>query len=178
MAEILTIYFSRAGQNYSNGRLVKLDKGNSAVAAETVQRAVGGDIFEAVPLEAYPDDYEACTDRARREYNEGERPLLKTYPGDVSKYDAIFLCYPNWWGTMPMPMFTLLEKLDLAGKKIAPLCTNEGSGLGRSEDDLRRMFKRSHVVKGLSVHGSAVVQAEKIITDWARSALTEQPPTD
>jgi flavodoxin len=37
---------------------------------------------------------------------------------NLNDYSVIFLGYPNWWGTMPMAVFTLLEKCDFSGKTI------------------------------------------------------------
>ena len=48
----------------------------------------------------------------------------------MASYEVIFLGHPNWWGTMPMPVFTFLEEYDVSGKTIVPFCTHEGSGRG------------------------------------------------
>ena len=39
----LIVYYSRKGQNYWNGSIVDLAKGNTERVAEFVQKAVGGD---------------------------------------------------------------------------------------------------------------------------------------
>jgi len=57
----------------------------------------------------------------------------------MDAYDVIFLGYPNWWGTMPMPVFTFLGEYDFAGKTIARFCTHEGSSLGRSVTDIKEL---------------------------------------
>ena len=44
---------------------------------------------------------------------------------------------------MPMAMFTFLERYDLTGKRVIPFCTNEGSGMGGSERDLKKNLQRS-----------------------------------
>ncbi len=36
----------------------------------------------------------------------------------MASYDVIFLGYPNWWGTMPMPVYTFLEEYDFSGKTL------------------------------------------------------------
>lgn len=55
----------------------------------------------------------------------------------MDEYGLIFLGYPNWWGTMPMAVFTFLEGYDFSGKTIVPFCTNEGSGIKAWLQELR-----------------------------------------
>ncbi len=76
----------------------------------------------------------------------------------MAGYDTVFLCYPNYWGTMPMAVFTFLEQFDFSGKTIRPLCTNEGSGLGSSPADIRRLCPDAVLTPGLAVTGG---QADK-----------------
>ena len=46
MSKNLIIYYSRKGQNYWNGSIKNLDKGNTEIVAEFIQKSVGGDLFE------------------------------------------------------------------------------------------------------------------------------------
>ena len=110
----------------------------------------GGDLFEVDTVKTYPADYYACIDEAKAELRNGDRPEVKAYADNMDEYDTIFIGYPNWWGTMPMAMFTFLEHYDLSGKKILPFCTNEGSGMGGSERDLKKICKGADVKTGLS----------------------------
>lgn len=108
----IVIYFSRAGENYVNGEIKKLKKGNTQIAAEIIQKAAGSDIFRVEPLVKYSEDYSQCVEEAKSDLQRNARPELEAYPDNIGQYDTIYLAYPNYWGTMPMPMFTLLEKLD------------------------------------------------------------------
>ncbi len=170
MAKIITLYFSRTGQNYFDGSVVELKKGNTRQAAEYIQEAVGGDLFEIAPKKHYADDYYDCIREARKEHDNGERPEVVAYPENIEDYDVIFIGYPNWWGTCPMAVFTVLEKLDLKGKKLVPFCTNEGSGLGVSEREIASVCKGSTVLPGISIHGAEVVANRQRIMDWARAS--------
>ncbi len=167
----LILYFSRAGENYWNGSLKAISKGNTQRVAEYIQRAVGGDLFEIRPAVAYPEGYYDCAARAKAEQQNGARPELMQYISDISKYDVLFVGYPNWWGTCPMPVLSLLERLDFTGKKIVPFCTNEGSGLGNSERDLKRACKGARFGAGLSVHGAGAESAETRVAAWAKQSL-------
>lgn len=168
MANILIVYYSRKGENYWAGSIRKLEKGNTEIAAEMIQRAVGGDLFEVDTVKPYSTDYHTCTEEAQRELRANARPELKAYPDSLDGYDTIFVGYPNWWGTMPMAMFTLLERYDLSGKKIWPFCTNEGSGMGSSERDLKKLCPGATVGKGLAIRGCETAKSERQIAEWAK----------
>lgn len=165
----LIVYYSRRGENYWNGTIKNLAEGNTEVAAAMIQRAVGGDLFALETAKEYPKDYYACIGEAQEELRAHARPALQSLPESIAAYDTIFIGYPNWWGTMPMAMFTFLEAFDWSGKKIAPFCTNEGSGMGSSERDLAKACAGAKLLRGLSVHGAETAQSEKKIADWARS---------
>jgi flavodoxin len=167
----LIIYYSRKGQNYWNGSIKDLKKGNTEIVAEYIQKAVGGDLFEVQTVKEYAKDYYACIDEAQTELRNNTRPEIVAYPESLDAYDNIFVGYPNWWGTMPMAMFTLLEHFDLTGKNIIPFCTNEGSGMGQSERDLNKICKGAKVLKGLSVHGAEAATSEKKVADWAKKSI-------
>ena len=166
MGKNLIVYFSRKGENYVNGAIKNLVKGNTEVVAEIIQKAVGGDLFEIVPLHAYDKDYYKCIEEAKRELHENARPEIADCPLNIAEYDTVFLGYPNWWGTCPACVFTFLEKYGFSGKKIAPFCTNEGSGMGSSESDIKRLCKGATVLKGLPVHGAEAGSSDKIIINW------------
>ena len=162
----LVAYFSRAGQNYVGGSIVDLPVGNSRVAAEAIAEKVGADLFEIETVDAYPTNYTECTEVAAAEKRTGVRPELAA-DVDTDPYDVIYLCYPNWWGTCPMAMLAFLERHDLSEKSVRPLCTNEGSGMGSSERDIRAAAPGATVGEGLAVAGGAVVRSRDVIQRWA-----------
>lgn len=170
MAKILTLYYSRKGENYVNGSIKNIAKGNTERVAEFVCDAVGGDLFEIETVHEYDTDYYKCIEQAKQELKSKARPEIKAYPDNFESYDIIFLGYPNWWGTMPMCMFTLLEHYDLSGKTIIPFCTNEGSGMGSSEKDLKNVCKGAIVKSGLSVHGEEAENARDKTAAWAKAS--------
>ena len=147
MAKNLIIYYSRKGENYWNGGIKNLLKGNTETVAEFIQKAVGGDLFQVETVKEYAEDYYVCIDEAKKELNEQARPQLKKYIDSIADYDNIFICGPCWWGTFPMAIFTQLEKLDFAGKKVFAVMTHEGSGLGSCERDLKKICKGAVLAK-------------------------------
>lgn len=99
MAKNLIIYYSRKGQNYVNGSIRSLSKGNTEICAEFIRKAVGGDLFEVDTVKPYSEDYMTCTEEAKTELRANARPALKEMLTDISAYDNIFICGPCWWGT-------------------------------------------------------------------------------
>ena len=74
---------------------------------------------------------------------------------------------------MPMAMFSCLEQVDLRGKHILPFCTNEGSGMGSSEQDLRKICKGATVEKGLSIRGTQAANSRKQVEAWIKERKTQ-----
>ena len=171
MAKNLIIYYSRKGENYWNGSIKNISKGNTEIVAEFIRDAVGGDLFEVDTVKPYAEDYYVCIDEAKAELRENARPELKKYIDSIEDYDNIFVCGPCWWGTFPMAIFTQLEKLDFAGKKVMAVMTHEGSGLASSERDLKKICKGASFGKGLAVHGADSSKSESMVAAWAKNVI-------
>ena len=170
MKNILIAYYSRKGENYWSGSIKNIAKGNTEIVAEMIQETVGGELFEIDTVNQYPEDYYECIDVAKDELRSKARPEITDVVENMDDYDVIFLGYPNWWETMPMAVFTFLEQYDLSGKTIIPFCTNEGSGMGVSEGDIKNISK-AIVKKGLSIHGAEAASSGKKVEKWAKSSL-------
>lgn len=170
MSKKLVVYFSHKGENYSKGKIVNLEKGNTEIAAEMISNILNADIFEIVAEKEYPFNYNKCIEIAKKELRGNSKIKLKQ-DIDIKEYDTIFVGYPNWWGTVPMPVWTFLEGKDFTNKKILPFCTNEGSGLVKSESDIKKITSGAKVLKGLSINGSEVNSSEEKIRKWLEEVL-------
>ncbi len=168
MGKNLIIYYSRKGENYVNGSIRDLPKGNTQIVAEFIQKAVGGDLFEIETVREYSTDYMTCTREAQDELRAHARPELKRYLDSLDGYDNVFVCGPCWWGTFPMAVFTQLERLDWTGKHVVAVMTHEGSGLGSCERDLKKTCAGATLGKGLAVHGADAAQSEAAVAAWAK----------
>lgn len=164
----LIAYFSRKGENYVGGKMVNLPVGNTEVVAKMIEKLIGGELFKIDPVRKYSNDYTTCTEEAQTELRADARPELTSYLGSIEDYDTFILCYPDWWGTMPMPVWTFLERYDFTGKTILPLCTHEGSGMGRSENDIKKLCPKANVERGLAIRGGNVKNAENEIAVWLK----------
>lgn len=140
--------------------------GNTRVVAEQIAQATGADLFEIVPQTPYPSEYRAVIDQAKKEINADYRPALKNDLPDAAQYDVIFVGSPCWWATVAPPVATFLAAHDLSGKTVIPFMTHEGSRMGRSEADIRRLCPGATVREGLPVRGGSVGSAETAVRDW------------
>lgn len=171
MSKNLILYYSRTGENYVNGSVKTLTKGNTEYCAEFIQKTVGGDLFQIETVKEYAADYFACIDEAKAELKHKERPELKKYLENIDEYDNIFICGPCWWGLFPMAIYSQIERLNWNGKCVNVLVTHEGSGLGSCEKDIKKICEGAAFGKGLAVHGADASRSEKAVADWAKSQL-------
>ena len=165
MKEII-LYFSRADENYFGGSLKYIDKGNTEVVAEKAAAYTGADLFKVEPVKPYSADYNTCIEQAKKDLQSGVRPEVVAMPENMSQYDLVTVMYPNYWGTMPMHMFTVLEQINFEGKTVRPVCTHEGSGMGRSEADLQKCCPGAVIKKGLAIQGSSVGRCDAVLKKW------------
>lgn len=168
MSKALVAFYSRADENYVNGALKMLSVGNTEVAAGIIKELTGADMFKIEQAKPYSKGYNACIEEARADQQRDARPELRAYPDSLDDYDVIYLGYPNYWSTMPMAVFTFLEHFDFTGKTIKPFCTHEGSGMGSSVSDIKRLCPGAQVESGLAIHGGSVNRAEKNIKEWVK----------
>lgn len=171
MAKTLVIYYSRTGENYVNGSVRNLSKGNTEYVAEFIADVVGADLFQVETVKEYAADYYECIEDAKQELREDARPELKEMLDSVVEYDNIVVAGPCWWGTFPCGMFTQLEALDFAGKSVFPVMTHEGSGLGSSARSLKKLCIGAAVGTGLAIHGAEAANSKSIVEKWAKENL-------
>lgn len=171
MAKNLILYYSRKGENYWNGSVKNIAKGNTEIVAEFIQKAVGGDLFEVDTVKPYDEDYYVCIEEAKQELHANARPELKECLESIAEYDNVFVCGPCWWGTFPMAIFTQLEKLDWNGKKVMAVMTHEGSGLGSCERDLKKLCTGATFGSGLAIHGADASKSESTVAAWAKKSV-------
>lgn len=169
MAKTLIAFFSRADENYFGGSMRYVKVGNTEIVCNLMGELIDTDSFKIEMAEPYSPDYMTCIDQAKKDLRAKARPELTNYPDGIDDYDTIILAYPNYWGTMPMAVFTFLERYDFTGKTILPLCTNEGSGMGSSERDIMKAAPGAIVKSGLPVNGSRAADSEGIVRDWLRA---------
>ena len=152
---VLIVYFSQTG--------------NTETVANIIHDNVGGDIVKLETTEAYPSDYDELVDYAQQEQQEDARPELSTVIENIEQYDTIFLGYPNWWGDMPMAIYTFLDTYDLSGKTIAPFITHGGSGLSGTPENIQEEELNVTVTEGLAIDGDEASDSSEDVVEWLNS---------
>lgn len=152
---VLIVYFSQTG--------------NTETVANIIHDNVGGDIVKLETTEAYPSDYDELVDYAHQEQQEDARPELSTVIENIEQYDTIFLGYPNWWGDMPMAIYTFLDTYDLSGKTIAPFITHGGSGLSGTPENIQEEELNASVTEGLAIDGDEASDSSEDVVEWLNS---------
>ena len=181
-SNILVAYFSRSGNTVwedgvdavtSASINVMADgefAGNAELLAGMAQAITGGDLFLIQTVNSYPSDYRETTDVAADEQDDDTRPELASHVESMEQYDTIVLVYPNWWGTLPQPLVTFLEEYDFSGKTIMPLCTHEGSRMGRTEQAIASLCPDATLFDGLAVRGGSATSAQSDVEAWINSS--------
>ena len=162
----LVAFYSRADENYFGGSMQYIKVGNTEKVAKMIAEITGADMYKIEQKVPYAADYNTCIAEAKKDLQAKARPELVNMIDSIDQYDEIYLGYPNYWGTMPMAVYTFLEAFDFSGKKIHPFCTHEGSGLSSTENDIRKTAKGAEVTKGLAINGSQVDGARSKVEGW------------
>lgn len=167
MNKSLVIYFSRADENIYNGEMRVLAKGNTEVIAEYIKDIIGADLFKVERKEDYAKDYNTCMKESKEEHNMNARPELKNYIDSIDQYDTIYIGSPIYWGTMPNPLLTQLERLNWQGKNVRVFTTHEGNGLGKVVEDVKRACYGANVLDdSIAILGHDVYNAKGQIYKW------------
>lgn len=140
--------------------------GNTENVAEAIAEQTGSDIFEIIPAMPYSDDYDTVVDLAQEEQQNGARPEITGSIENISEYDVIYVGYPNWWGDMPMILYTFFDSYDLSGKTIAPFCTSGGSGLSGTVSEIKELEPSATVTDGLHIGSSSASNPDHAVSEW------------
>ena len=140
--------------------------GNTGVVADMIAQATGADLFSIRTVEQYPYTYDATLHQGQQEHSDGARPELATHLENLDSYDTIFLGFPNWWGDMPMAVYSFLDEVDLSGKTVIPFVTSGGSGFSNTISTIQQMEPQATVQEGLSISGSSATGAQQQVESW------------
>ena len=152
MGKTLVAYFSR--------------KGHTKRLAEQIHSMLeGSDLFEIKTVKSYPKNYFATVFAVRREMKAGKELTLSTHIKDMDSYDRIIIGYPIWFGTIPMALSAFFKEYDFSGKTVAPFATYGGSGIEKSEADVKTNLPQSRVLKGFGYGGFSKGNVDTWIKD-------------
>ena len=174
----LVVYFTRignTGEGFPEGvdattsaSLQQTDdgfKGNAQMIAEWIADETRGDIFAIESEDLYPADYDATVEKASKDQSDKARPALKTHVDNIDQYSTVVMCFPNWWGDLPMPVFSFFDEYDLGGKEVIVYVTHEGSGYSDTLSTISDLEPEADVKEGLSIRGGEVADSETEVRD-------------
>ena len=151
---ILVAYFSRKNTDSA-------ERSSTEIVASVVSKLLGATQYEICTLSGYPEDADECNKIAKKERDENARPELRNQLPDMNGIAKIVLVYPNWWGDLPMAVYSFLDKIDTENLDIYPVCTHEDNGLGYMERMLNEAYPTADIRKGLAIKGSIVHSDEE-----------------
>ncbi len=141
--------------------------GNAAQLANWIQQEVGGDLHSIVVNNPYPSNYDECLDRAADEKASDARPTLSTHVNNMEDYDIVFLGFPNWWYTLPMPVLSFVDEYDWSGKTVIPFVTHGTGGLSATVRDLTAALPDDvMILNPIGVYRPDVPHAQGDIQQW------------
>ena len=164
----LVVYFSRAGENWQVG---VVERGNTAVMLDYIKEAANVDVFEIVPVVAYPENYQECIEYVTNEINNNERPAYQGDVENIGDYGTVFIGGPIWWARPPMIIRTFLEAHpELGGKTLVPFGTHGGSGVGSYTSLLREYFPEATILEALGIAGVDIrsESARTTVENWLK----------
>ena len=129
------------------------------------------DFIDNLREELYTEEtkkIDTSTEVAKKEKNDNARPELKEKVKNIEEYDIIFIGFPNWWGTMPMPILTFLESYKLEGKIVIPFCTHGGGGEQSCFRDFVKNTSKATNKKGFITSGGAASSARPQVEKWLK----------
>ena len=175
--KMLVIYYSRADENWQVGYV---ERGNTAIMVDYIKELADVDVFEIVPVVAYPADYDECIAYVTEEINENRRPAYKDDISNLADYETIFIGGPIWWGRPPMLFRTFFEKHpELDGKTIIPFGTHGGSGVGSYSTLIKEYYPNATVLESLGISGSSIRNASSKATveNWLKRLGVDKQTT-
>lgn len=140
--------------------------GNTQYMAKVIAENTNSDLFRIEPEKPYPTDHKTLVDLASEEQSHKARPAIKNKIENLDKYDTIYIGYPNWWGDMPMILYTFFENYDFSGKNIITFNTHGGSGFSNTVNTIRSLEPNANVTEGLSISRTRIQDAEDEIVEW------------
>lgn len=180
MAAILISGCSAGAQNKPGASKILVAyfswSGNNKAVAEQIAGQIGADLFEIKTAVPYPIDYDECVEVAGEEKRSNARPELVGRVENMEQYDTLIMCYPNWWNTMPMALFTFFESYDFSKKTIYPFMSHGGNRYGTSFADIKSIAPGITIGEAFSIsawdkdatNGPMIKTPNREIANWLR----------
>lgn len=164
-----------AAQSRGRSAVVYLSRsGNTRVIAEALSRRFGAEIFEVLPRDPWPADYDEMVAWASR-MRESSTPLPLAGTANLAEVGTVFLGSPTWGMALPAPMQSFLAGHDLAGKSVLPFVTHGGYGPGDSIETMRGMAPEAAFADPLVLRCDQERNTLDRMTGWLDSVADNVP---
>ncbi len=167
-AQSLIAYYPTSNSMNLTGEVdaVTYASGNTLSMVRTIRKYTDADLFEIELSTPYSSSYNTVLREAKDDQKIQARPELKRHVQDIGRYDTVFLGYPNWWASIPMPIASFLEDHDLSGKTIIPFCTHGGGRFGQSVSAIGKLAPTSVIGEPLAVSYGGGASLDRDIRRW------------
>ncbi|MBR6442003.1 MAG: NAD(P)H-dependent oxidoreductase [Bacteroidales bacterium] len=142
---------------------------NTKTVAQEIATRLGADIEEIVAVNPYDGDFQATIERCMQEREQGVTTAIEPLVADIAQYDVVFIGYPVWFGTYAPPVATLLDQVDLSGKKVVPFCTFGSGGLDSSVKDLAQKQPNAEILPGYGVRAARLEAMPKEVDQFLKA---------
>ncbi|MBP1737197.1 MAG: hypothetical protein H6Q60_1078 [Oscillospiraceae bacterium] len=173
MAE-LVVFYSHVGEICICGDIKNIELGITETAAGILKELTGADSFKIETAIPAPKDFSGFINQAMTDLQRNARPELVQYPERLDDYAVIYLGYPNYFKTMPVAVYSFLERTKLSGKKIRVFCTHGGDGFGHSIQEIEKLCPEAVIEVGPAIRDSEISNAESVLKEWVRQRKENQ----
>ena len=161
MGKTMVAYFSASGV--------------TAALSERLADAIGADLYEIKPEQAYTSadlNWQDKQSRSSVEMNDrSSRPAIGNKVENMEQYSTVFVGFPIWWYREPSIIDTFMEAYSFDGKAVIPFATSGGSGMGDSSKNLQDLAKGANVVQGKRFGSGASADELK---SWAQEWIVAE----
>ncbi len=179
-SNILIVYFSRWGNtdypddvDATTSASIVPDGdgryGTTEYIANMIADEVDGDLHLIETVTPYTADFDELRDVNHDEMGRNYLPELKESNLDIAGYEVVFVGYPVWWASIPMPIASFLEEYDFTGKTIIPFCSHGGGRFGQSLTAISKLAPDAVMGEALSVHYSGGSSLPDDVEGWLRT---------
>ncbi len=128
-------------------------EGHTKKVAIKLHELINSEIFEIKTQNPYPKNHKELLEVAKKEWENQKRPDLENNI-NLDKFDTVYLCFPNWFGTIPLAVASFLKSNDFTNKKIIAICTHGGSGFRNSLNDIEKLADGVVIKSKLAINSS------------------------
>lgn len=153
-----------ASTNIDNGVL----RGNNSYIEETAERETGADTYFIQVDDLYPGSFNDTVEQFVQEEKNDTFHALGSRVENMDQYDTIILIYPTWDSTLPSPVRTFLKSYDFTGKKIYPVNSNDGYGMGDSVNRIEQYAPGAEVMEAFSIDDDDIKDMDSELTSYLK----------